>query len=399
MSASSLDNEVEILINGNTPPNKQNYVLEQARKGDQVICFLSIKTKLLISWETRKESCVELLNKTIVGNAFKVHDDVNGRLENRLNLEVRRAVSKAKKLNRTGSRQKRENSINSRTHIAILNSDVVTGKHYQTTVWSLETKTETLQHRVLELTHQLEGWREKYEDLEKSKQQLFDNMVKELREKILAQEEAAKQMGANLRRLERLDLQKWPRRCDVGTLSSRQRKRRMDEFSSMAKAALWFSEAFGLRIDAFCATDGQGNKHRVDLNNPQAKPPEHAANENDNPQMSTTKRYDQLPDDQKAKVESLLFLLDKFGVSDSFAHDLTMVFKELPRSYFIKECRRSTNKNCVIQPIPGNFPGAQISFQAKLKEKIKLLVRQSHLKLLAAALIQMFYGGLVIFCH
>ena len=86
------------------------------------------------------------------------------------------------------------------------------------------------------------------------------------------------------------------------------------------------------------------------------------------------KQYDSLSDSDKAKVESVLFLMDKFAVGDSFVHELTMLSKGMPRSYLIKQCRDKLNSTCAVKPTPGPEPGAQISFKDSLVNKLKQLV-------------------------
>ena len=49
---------------------------------------------------------------------------------------------------------------------------------------------------------------------------------------------------------------------DVTALSSRQRKR-IDEFSSRARAALWFSKQLGFNLDAMCLKGMHENKYTI----------------------------------------------------------------------------------------------------------------------------------------
>ena len=63
-----------------------------------------------------------------------------------------------------------------------------------------------------------------------------------------------------------------------------------------------------------------------------------------------------MTDDVKVKVESLLFLVDKFEVSDKFALEMTIVFENLPISYLVKESRHKIENNYIyIYTIPGSF--------------------------------------------
>lgn len=86
------------------------------------------------------------------------------------------------------------------------------------------------------------------------------------------------------------------------------------------------------------------------------------------------KQYENLSEDDKCKVESLLFLMDKFAVGDAFLHEISMVFEGIPKSYLVKQCRDKFNSTCNIKPTPGSDPGAQISFKESLRSKLKLLV-------------------------
>lgn len=73
---------------------------------------------------------------------------------------------------------------------------------------------------------------------------------------------------------------------------------------------------------------------------------------------------------EKAKIEQVLFLLDKFCVGDAFYHELTMIADGLPKSYLVKQQRDKLNDICHISPIPGNAEGAQMSFTDLLKERV-----------------------------
>lgn len=39
-----------------------------------------------------------------------------------------------------------------------------------------------------------------------------------------------------------------------------------------------------------------------------------------------------MSDEDKNQIEKVLFLMDKFGVSEEFYHELSMIFSDLPRS-------------------------------------------------------------------
>ena len=84
-----------------------------------------------------------------------------------------------------------------------------------------------------------------------------------------------------------------------------------------------------------------------------------------------TTGFEALSDDEKAKVERVLFLLDKFCVGDLFYHELTMVLDGLPKSYLVKQRRDKLNSICRITCTPGSTEGAQMVFTDLLREWIK----------------------------
>ena len=49
-------------------------------------------------------------------------------------------------------------------------------------------------------------------------------------------------------------------------------------------------------------------------------------------------QYDKLSNDDKVTVESILYLMDKFGVGDEFVHELSISVAKFPiKSYLIKQ--------------------------------------------------------------
>ena len=90
-----------------------------------------------------------------------------------------------------------------------------------------------------------------------------------------------------------------------------------------------------------------------------------------------------MTDDVKVKVESLLFLVDKFEVSDKFALEMTIVFENLPISYLVKESRHKIENNYIYIYIP--FPAVSRcarknghSFKEKLAYELNSLVCYNH---------------------
>ena len=85
------------------------------------------------------------------------------------------------------------------------------------------------------------------------------------------------------------------------------------------------------------------------------------------------KQYNNLPPEAKEKVETVLFLMNKFAVGDAFIHELSMAIDGMPKSYLIKQCRDQINSTCLIKSTPGPEPGAQVSFREALANKLRQL--------------------------
>jgi hypothetical protein len=87
------------------------------------------------------------------------------------------------------------------------------------------------------------------------------------------------------------------------------------------------------------------------------------------------KNFDSLSNEDKEKIEQVLFLLDKFCVGDSFYHELTRITDGLPKSYLVKQTRSQLNYINNVIPTPGEADGAQISFTEMLKTRIQEFVK------------------------
>ncbi|KAJ7384006.1 hypothetical protein OS493_024017 [Desmophyllum pertusum] len=121
--------------------------------------------------------------------------------------------------------------------------------------------------------------------------------------------------------------------------------------------ALWFTKSFGLGIQGIQVKEKKtGQTHYLEVEN------------------DAHKGIDSLNDEDKSKIEQILFLLDKFCVGDSFYHELTMAVSGLPKSYLVKQRRDQLNDICHIDPTPGSAEGAQMSFTGLLKARVQDLI-------------------------
>ncbi|KAK3704236.1 hypothetical protein QZH41_020490 [Actinostola sp. cb2023] len=109
-------------------------------------------------------------------------------------------------------------------------------------------------------------------------------------------------------------------------------------------------------------------------------PPENLSQSTTQASNQKDTKYSTLSEDDKARVESILYLIDKFGVGDEFIHQLSMIVEGMPRSYLFKQCKNSLNENCKLKTTPGKAPGAQHSFSELLAEQIKVLKKANVLQ-------------------
>ena len=98
-------------------------------------------------------------------------------------------------------------------------------------------------------------------------------------------------------------------------VSKRQQRRKLSHFRDTAEATLWFAETFGLIPDQLTThTAHSGEQIVVDFTT------NHSPSRNSSPDTASTAHH---PDEFCAM--QTLYLLDRFGVSDEFYHELTQV--------------------------------------------------------------------------
>jgi hypothetical protein len=68
----------------------------------------------------------------------------------------------------------------------------------------------------------------------------------------------------------------------------------------------------------------------------------------------------------KDLLKQLVFLLDKFCVSDAAYHELCIIYDDMPRNYLLIQCRENINKIYHTERLPGNKPGAMINLNSEL---------------------------------
>lgn len=145
----------------------------------------------------------------------------------------------------------------------------------------------------------------------------------------------------------------------MNEICDRQQRRKLKELKTHVEQALWFAETFGLKLQTVSFVDEKASIYSMNYSTEGGK-----------------KSYQDLPEEEKQKVQSVLFVLDKFCIGEAAYHELTMVADRgsLPRSYLIKQCKEDLNKLCHITRTPGAPVGAQLDFNTELQSEIKAQV-------------------------
>ena len=92
-------------------------------------------------------------------------------------------------------------------------------------------------------------------------------------------------------------------------MKGRQQRRKIRELKTYVEKALWFAETFGLKLSSVECADDDGWLHTIEYHNniEEKKCP-----------------YKDLPDEEKVKVQQVLFITDKFCIGEAAYHELTM---------------------------------------------------------------------------
>ena len=75
----------------------------------------------------------------------------------------------------------------------------------------------------------------------------------------------------------------------------------------------------------------------------------------------------------------VLYVKERFGLSSSAYHELSMVCQELPRSWKLKDLTKEMNSKWDIKPCPGN-DGVQQSLESRLRERVNRMLQEGKVK-------------------
>lgn len=334
--------ERKLEIQVSEPPAK--HVMKQMISESDIAFGLKIPYPLLHHWHNEIEregfDYIDFLNAS-TGAWFQVNRETGNRIQGRLEREAGAVASKYKKTK--GSRREKLNY-----------------KSYTLSIYHNELLSVDELKEELDLTQrELSDWKNKYSDLESEKQQLMKEMSEALKQKedeIGELQTVNEQLESYIEKIKHqsgLTCQS----KKIGDVGSKQRGRKLKQLKERAECALWFAKSFGLEISCLKFKDSENNE---DYSFDYQKTPSTSSAEN-NPEQS---------EKDNSNIEQILFLLDKFYVSDEFYHELTVVYKDMPRSYLIKQMRSNLNSICHIESIPGSYPGAQCSFKSLVRQHV-----------------------------
>ena len=235
-------------------------------------------------------------------------------------------------------------------------------RHVQS-VAELERENEQLRELNTSLHEEIEEWKSNYANLEEEKRVMFQEMQAEIR---TLQNDVEKAETTNKELLDYIELIQRAQQDYKGKDISEAKKksRTLKTFMTRAQTALWFAKSFGLEVESIAMKEIKtGSKHNATMASAEQ-------------QENTATGLDSLSEEEKEKVEQILFLLDKCCVGDSFYHELS-ILNDLLKSYLIKQRRTQLNDMCHIISTPGKAEGAEVSFKELLNERVQDFINQN----------------------
>ena len=138
-------------------------------------------------------------------------------------------------------------------------------------------------------------------------------------------------------------------------LKRQQQVRKLKELKSAAERALWFAETYGLMPETLTLKSTVSKEsYKVEFLDNHA----HTS-------------FEKLPDEEKKKIETLLYILDTFYVSDAAYHEIALTSDSgLPSKHLIVQCRNSLSSLFTIHRCSGGVPGAYVDFEEQIANLI-----------------------------
>ncbi len=139
----------------------------------------------------------------------------------------------------------------------------------------------------------------------------------------------------------------------IEEVSKRQRRRKLNIVKENCQQALWFTRSYHLDgVKIIFKISGTDECIEIPLTTTPCTSISTAVNAED-------------------KIQPVLYILDRFAVSDEFYHEMSMLHTDLPHSYLIKKQRALLNSTVELKRLPSPFHGCFRSFREYLMECIR----------------------------
>ena len=161
----------------------------------------------------------------------------------------------------------------------------------------------------------LEEWHKKCRDLQQEKESLLKEIDEAKEKRDTEIDSLNRELSEYIQQMAELNETSTPNYGKtIEQLSERQRLRRITELKGRADLALWFLESHGLKLTCLKVRESDSRReHTFDF------------------------VKEKVTQEDEENLEQLLFLLDKFWVSDEPYYELTILYNDLPRSCLIKQ--------------------------------------------------------------
>ncbi len=139
------------------------------------------------------------------------------------------------------------------------------------------------------------------------------------------------------------------------------------------KSAMWFTDSFnldllkitfqvinnfnhhGIEYNWYIHCQVKSTKEKIELPFLSSQPSSSSPSSSSHSSSSHSSLLPSLVD--STEVNEILYLLDRFGISDQFYHELSMLHHDLPRSYEVKKARTAISSVVEIKRLPTPYFG------------------------------------------
>lgn len=132
-------------------------------------------------------------------------------------------------------------------------------------------------------------------------------------------------------------------------VGDKQQLRKRQELRQHVSTALWFAESYGIKVTCLTCESEEGKEFKLKLE-------------------TSGRRYAHLADKEKQNIRDLIYILDRFGISDKTYHELHKLNDDMPSISVIKECRQSLSSNTQFHRTPN---GVRVSVTEEIISMIR----------------------------